>query len=338
VELSLRDSGAVNIQLNALPTSVGTVINMGIDNAPNLVSKSQELNNSPLVSKLQNLTGKQDNNFKAAEDKIKHLVKQFDQVIDDLAKEIRLDIKDVKLGKDLTEEDADKMLIIHAESTIEELNEWSLAKKRSKVVKILEEMKPDCEEYALATKTRIASLKDKLVRTVKAEVLEKIDKVVAVKLEENDKDVAQKRLDLDNTAEYQKEKQALEEAKAEKVIREVFKKRASRRKSAYNAVALAAVSAVADSNVIKTRENIISTFDNAVTLANVAKTRLLQDGRDPVKNSEHYKEMEEITLEGLAKKEYQLQDTSVGSDKVKPLLEASQEGLKLQQSERQSVS
>lgn len=287
-------------------------------NAPNQ-DKTNSVEVSPLVQKLQKLTNKKDDNFNNVEDGIAKLVQSFDSLIGTLANDIKLDIIDTelgqRLGKDMSEEDADKMLIVYSECSAQDLDEWSLAKKRSKVVKLIEEFgKDDCKEYDLATKTRVASLKNKLVKAVKAEVLDKIGEAVDNKVKDNNKDVEQKRQDLAKTEEYKKELQAIEQAKAEKAVRDVMKKRESRRRSAMSAVARAGVSTVVDNCVEQTRQNINAQFDNAVNVARVSKKQLEAKGKDPVNNSEHYKEMEEISLECLSKEEYQLSAIQTGSD------------------------
>lgn len=111
------------------------------------------------------------------------------------------------------------------------------------------------------------------------------------KVEQNNKDVEQKRKDLANTEEYKKEIETLQEAKAEQIVRDVMKKRASRRKTAMSAVARAGVSAVADKCVEQTRENIIANYDNAVSIARKAEKALVEQGKDPVNNSQHYKKL-----------------------------------------------
>ena len=269
--------------------------------------------------------------LKKVEGDIGHLINSFNNVINSVANDIKDDIINTKLGerlgKDMSEEDADKMLIIYGEATTADLDNLSLAKKRSKVVKLIEELgKEDCQEYNLAVHTRISSLKNKLIKTIKAEVIEQIGEAVENKIQENEQIIERDRTDLAKTEEYQKEQEAIEDAQAKKIVRDVIKKRASRRKSAYSAVARAAVSAVADQCVEQTRENIIAQYDNAVTVAKQTQTALEEQGKNPVENQEHYQEMEEITLESLENKQYQLPEVKAGTDKVKNKGEKSQLG------------
>ena len=274
---------------------------------------------SSLIPKLQKLTNKKDNDFKNVEGDIAKIVHSFESLIGTLANDIKLDIIDTelgeRLGKDMSEEDADKMLIVYGEGSAQDLDEWSLAKKRSKVVKLIEEFgKDDCKEYDLATKTRVASLKNKLVKALKAEVLDKIGKAVDKKVKDNNKDVEQKRQDLAKTEEYQKELQAIKQAQAEQAIRQTKKKRAARRKTAIDAAAEAGISATLDNCVQKTRENILSNFDNAVNLTKAAMNERVQENKDPQSEASEIREEVLETIKENSK--YQLPEIKTGSDNV----------------------
>lgn len=290
-------------------------------NAPNSPDSQNKpvLKVSPIVQKLQKLTSQKENNYKNIDDGIKKLVQSFNGLIDTLANDIQLDIIDTelgqRLGKDMSEEDADKMLIVYGECSPQELDEWSLAKKRAKVIKLIETFgAEECEEYDLATKTRVASVKNKLVRAVKAEVLDKVSEAVKNKVKDNNKDVEIKRKDLANTDEYQKEIRAIEQAQAEAAIRKTKKKRAAKRNIAINAAAEAGVSAKLDMCVEQTRANILSNFDNAVQLTEASMKEFEKEGKQP---SEHAEEIREEVLETIKDNRlYQLSEIKIGSDDV----------------------
>ncbi len=264
-----------------------------------------------------------DKKVEEIEKKINQILKGFNGLIDTYADDIKDDIINTelgeKLGKELSEEDVDKMLIIYEKATASDLKNWSLTHKRNKVVKIIAEQEDACKERDLAINIRVASLKTELMNSLKTEVVKQIRSTVQTKIAEYEKPVEQKREELAQTKEYQQEQEAIKQAKADKVARDLIKQRESQRKSAYTAVAKAAVSAVQDKCVQQTRENIIAQYDNAVDLTQSLDAQLKEKDTNfnPVNNQEHYEEIEEMVLEGLRKPEYQLSQVKVGSDPVK---------------------
>ena len=233
---------------------------------------------------------------------INNIVSSFNNLIDSFVNEIKGDIiesqSDNSLGNDMNEEDADKMLIIYGKASTADLVDWSLAKKRRKVVKLIKQLgKDDCQEYELAINTRLASLKTELTNSFKTEVVNKISSAIKSKTNDYKKPIEEKRAELAETDEYKGKQQAIEDSQAKKIVEDVIKKRASRRKLVNSDVARAAVSAVVDNCVEQTRENLIAQYDNAVTVARQTKESLEERDKDPVAKPGHYEEMEEITLE-----------------------------------------
>ncbi len=250
---------------------------------------------------------------------INNIINSFNKLIDSYTKEIKEDIikpePQKRLGEDMSKEDVDKMLIIHNGATSTDLATWSIDDKIKKVVKIIKENKDACDEYELAVTTRIYYLKKELIDSFKDEIVTQIRSAVKDNTKEYIKPVAQKREELSQTTDYQDNKEALEQAKADKAIREIRKKRAAKRKTAYTAVAKAAVSAVIDNCVDETKQNIIAQYDNSVSLAKASQKELLKDNKTPETKVAHYQELEEDVLEALETDSYQLPEVTVDSDK-----------------------
>ena len=240
-------------------------------------------------------------------------------MLDGIVNNIQQDIADTgldeRLGRDMSEEDVDKMLIVYGECSVAELDNLSLAKKRGKVVKMIEDLGgKDCREYDLATKTRVASLQDKLVEALKGDVLGKLREAATNKIEQNNQPLEKKRKDLANLEDYKKEQELIEQAQAEQAIRQTRKKRAAKRKAAINFAAGAGVSAALDNCVGQTRENLLSNFDNAVNLTKAAMNERVQENKDPQSEAS---EIREEVLETIKKNsKYQLLEIKMGSGNV----------------------
>lgn len=287
---------------------------------------------TPLVNELMNIANKEAVDFKATEASINKLLAEFDNLMNGLVSNIRDDIQasdlDKKLGDDMSEEDIDKMLILYGEVSTGQIETLTLAAKRKKVVALIEDEGTECREYDLATKTRVASLKNKLIEVVKTEVLTKFKKKVEAKVKTNNEPVEQKRADLANLEEYKQQKVLFDHAHAERAIKRTIKKRKAKRKSAMNAAAEAGISAALDDCVEQTRKNINASFDNAVVLTQAAMNVRVQENKDPRTVVEADEIREEVlqTMKGDSK--YQLSEIEVGADKVNAQLDAAKNAVK----------
>lgn len=101
---------------------------------------------------------------------------------------------------------------------------------------------------------------------------------------------------------------------AEAAIRQTKKKRAAKRNNAIKAAAEAGVTAVLDNCVDQTRSNILSNFDNAVTLTRAAMKDKVKENKNPQSEADEIKEEVLNTLKD--NEAYRLREIKVGSDNV----------------------
>ena len=273
--------------------------------------------------RLQDLKLFEDTNLTQIEQKINELEGDVNQIIDELQKTITFEkIKDTKLGtklgRDLSEDDVDMLLITYDEdvSDVSELVNLSSSQKRTKVTQLIKEL-PDTQEYKLAVEQRVASIKNKVIDAVKSGIKRKVDETIKECIKQNDRSVQAISDKLAENEFYQEEAARIKEAQLEREIRDIRKKRSRKRTAAISAVTQAAISAVVDGCIIDTKRNILAQYDNAVEVAKVANKQLIEAGKNPDTVKDDYKELTETVLQQLKKDRYRLSEIQAGTDTVR---------------------
>ena len=223
-----------------------------------------------------------------------------------------------KLGRDLSEDDINMLLIAYDEDcpSVSELVELPLAKKRTKATQLIKDLE-GTPEYELAKEQRVASIKNKVVVALKSGINKTVSETIKGCVKQNDKPVEALSNELAQDEFYQEELQNIKDAQLEKEIRDIRKKRARKRTAVNSAITQAAISAVVDDCIMDTRRNIMAQYDNAVDVAKVTNKQLIEDGKDTDKVKEDYKELTETVRLQLKKDKYNLPEIKVGSDTVK---------------------
>lgn len=273
--------------------------------------------------RLQDLKLFEDTKLEEIGNKIGELEDVVNTIVDELQNTINFEkIEEAKLntklGRDLSEDDVNMLLIAYDEDcpSVSELADMPLAKKRTKATQLIKDLS-GTEEYNLAKEQRVASIKNKVVVALKSGINKTVNETIKKCVEKNDQPVEVLSSQLAQNEFYQEELEKIEQAKLEKEIREIRKKRARKRTAVNSAITQAAISAVVDNCIIDTKRNIIAQYDNAVEVAKVANKQLLEAGKDTDKVEEDYKELTETVRLQLKKDKYNLSEIKVGSDTVK---------------------
>ena len=273
---------------------------------------------------LQDLELYKDDKLNQIETKINELEAQVNQLFNEAQEIINFElIKDTphnsKLGRDLSEEDINMILLTYDEEITSgiDLVDLPLAKRRAKAVNLIQEL-PGTREYDLAVEQRVATIKNKVIGAVKSGIKLKLDRAIEDNLNKSYETVVAISNELAQMENYQEEAEKLEQAKLEKEIREIRKKRERKRIAVMSAITEVAIDAVVDDCVEQTRDNMIAQFNNTVEIAKVAKKQLVEEeNKDLDKDIDAYNELTEIVVTKLKDTKYQLSEIKVGSDLLK---------------------
>lgn len=269
----------------------------------------KELEVSDLVRELQELTSKKTDNFDKTASDITDIVGLLNELVNslgNLVEEAKV-IDSEKAYKYLLEEDVDKILLVNGYTTAD-LESLSVANKKKKAESYLA---VGSEEYKLATTTKVANVKEKVIKAVKSELTKNLNAAIDTQIEGFEKSVEEVREKLTKKKDYQEKIEEIEQAKADKAIKEIRKKRAAKRKSVERAAAEAGIAATLDGCVDQTRENMNASFDNAVRL-----TKSTMEDKDPDIQKD-VDEIREEVLDILKQEEYKLRVTQPSSDKTR---------------------
>ena len=282
---------------------------------------------------LQDLELYEDDKLNQIETKINELEAQVNQLFNEAQEIINFElIKDTshnsKLGRDLSEEDINMILLTYDEEITSgiDLVDLPLATRRAKAVNLIQEL-PDTKEYDLAVEQRVATIKNKVIGAVKSGIKLKLEQAIEDNLEKSYEAVVAISDELAQMENYQEEAEKLKQAKLEKEIREIRKKRERKRIAVMSTITEVAIDAVVDDCVEQTRDNIIAQFNNTVDIAKITKKQLVEEeNRNPDKDLDAYNELTEIVVTKLKDKKYQLSEIKVGSDLLKNSVGQSQLG------------
>lgn len=194
-----------------------------------------------------------------------------------------------KLGKDLPQEDIDKIYYVHCAQDVKD----TPGKRKNKVVKVIETLGSDSKEYKLALEYRVAKYKIELTNFFKSYASNNIRKTAELNTHKVSQSVTAVRSDLDNSTTYKAEIEKVEMLRARRASEKLRKDRAREKAKALEAAAKAGVIAVLDDSVSQTRKDLIDQFDRAVRHTQAELEIMKQQNADfnPYNNVEDYKEL-----------------------------------------------
>ena len=287
------------------------------------ITRSTSESKKDWKERLQELKLFEETKLEEIGNKINELEGVVNKIVDELQNTINFEKIEsaklnTKLGRDLSEDDLNMLLLAYDEDcpTVSELVDLPLAKKRTKATQLIKDL-PGSDEYNLAKEQRVASIKNKVVNALKSGINKKVDETIKGRVRQNEEPVEDLSNQLAHHEFYQEELEKIEQAKLEKEIRDIRKKRARKRTAVNSAITQAAISAVVDDCILDTRRNIMTQYDNAVEVAKVANKQLLDAGKDTDKVKDDYQELAETVRLQLKKDKYNLPEIKVGSDTVR---------------------
>lgn len=269
--------------------------------------------------------------FKIVDDKEKPQLKgqitkisnSFDTLVQKLKDQITIEFLQTAellddLGKDLPQEDIDKIYYVHCE-----VNEGDTpGKRKGKVVKILNDREKegflgeDSKEYKLALEHRIAKYKKQIARFINAAINSKITLAAKKNIATVEKPANDIRTELDSLASYKAEMEKVAQLKANRASEKLRKDRARERVKAINAVAKAGIVAVIGGCIDETRRKLNQRFDDAVNLAKSEMAKLSQEieGFNPKRNVEHYQMLIDNVMALLETGDYKQEPVQENTD------------------------
>lgn len=192
------------------------------------------------------------------------------------------------LGRDLPVEDIDKIYFVHCEgATVDS----KFNDRRKAVVKFLEDVHKNSNEYKLALNFRIAKYKAEISKFIKSYVNAHIRLAIRHNDATINESVDRVRAKIDNSVQYKAEMDKVRQLQADRASEKLEKDRKLEKAKAMKQIAKAGIIAVLENCVKESKKKLNLQFDNAVALTRSQMKRLSEEveGFDPKSNVEHYK-------------------------------------------------
>lgn len=195
------------------------------------------------------------------------------------------------LGKDLPQEDIDRIYYVHCEQDVKD----TPGKRKNKVVASIQKLGKESKEYKLALEYRLVKYRTQLTNFFKSYASNNIREISEVKVNQVNQFFDNLKHQLYSSAIYQSELENVEKAKAKLASKKLRLQRAREKAKTLQFVVKTGVIAVLEGTVSQTRKEIISQFDQAVNYTNSELEFLRNEDEkfDPRTNVKDYEKLVE---------------------------------------------